>query len=177
MSEQQLSAAGKAPRPACSGTSACLCCLGCARTAVWVHWNCVLSHWSVPDRGDPTLLSLSWGYLMIPWLQDELSGCWAWKRLSFSCFLSFKLKWSHSPSDSTTRSDWDMEMCGWGGGGGGGCVGSACARCQWSTNETTFVSSEQFPEPQPTACLVCANPATDGGLFKPGLLACLKKLM
>lgn len=30
---------------------------------------------------------------------------------------------------------------------------------------------------QATACLVCTNSATDGGLFKPGLLACLKNLM
>lgn len=96
---------GRHPGWGCSGTSACSCQLRCTWTAVWVPCKAVFDLiGAVPDRADPIPLPLlSCGCLVIPWLQDELSGCWAWKCLSFSLFPLFKLvKWSHLPSDSMT---------------------------------------------------------------------------
>lgn len=72
MSEQQLSAAGKAPRPG-------LLWHQCLLVLVEVYTNSSLGALkavfyligAVPDRVDPTPLSLlSWRCLVIPWLQD-----------------------------------------------------------------------------------------------------------
>lgn len=77
MSEQQLRAAGQAPRPG-------LLWHQCLLVLVEVHMSSSLGALevvfyvigAVPNRGDPTLLSpLSCGCSVIPWLQDELSGC------------------------------------------------------------------------------------------------------
>lgn len=102
MSEQQLSAAGKAPRPGLLWHQRML-------VLVEMHMSSSLGALKVvfyligagPERGDPSPLSPS-----LLWLPgNSLAAGWAVRVLSLEMFvfLLFKLvKWSHSLSDSVT---------------------------------------------------------------------------